>query len=227
MQEIIISSFNKSSGTPENFQIPFNYKGTRIKLLEAAIPMSYNNINTGSFSVTGNATGVFNITVPGDRYTLQTLAEYLQTEFNAAVIGQSYMVTANAAGQLIISATEQFSLNFTTSTLNIGFSGITPAANIVKGNSILSVLQVASHILICSQNIRGIDNGPNIAGTGVHNILHAVPLCGSGITNYRASTKAPWIKLTQPITGFYLAFPNGFPVNLNGADYAFKILINI
>ncbi len=228
MREIIISSENRLSGTPEDFQIDFDSKGTQMKLLEASIPISFTNILGGSFNITGTTSGLNTITLDTNRYSINTLADHIKAQLTSVIVGQLYTVTAGQSSELIIaSSTEQFSLDFSLSTLTIGFSGITPVAPSQTGTSLSSILQVASHILICSNDIRGIDNGTTIAGTSTHHILHAVPLCGSGIANYRSSKISTWIKITKPITGFYLAFPNGFVVDLKGSNYAFKLLIEI
>ncbi len=223
MKEILIMSTYRSSGTSENFTIDFDSTGTHIKLLEASIPLSFNNILASTFFLTGTISGAHTYTVPENRYTETGLVDFLQSLI--VIPGQTYTVGLGSANEIIImSTTETFSLNFPQPA--IGFSGLYPANTTQTGESLTSILQVSSHILICSPQIRGIDNGIKIAGTNIGEVLHAVPLCTAGLANYRASKASPWITLTRPILSFYLAFPNGFPVNLNGTEIAFKILIS-
>jgi hypothetical protein len=222
MTEILIMSANRSSGTSENFTINFDSTGTRVKLLEASIPLSFNNILATTFFLTGSISGPHTYNILEKRYTATELVNYLQSQI--VIPGQTYLVGLGSANEIIItSSTENFALNFPQPA--IGFSGIYPANTTQTGESLTSILQVSSHILICSPQIRGIDNGIKIAGTNLQEVLHAVPLCTNGLANYRASKSSPWITLTRPLLSFYLSFPNGFPVNLNGTEIAFKILI--
>lgn len=197
--------------------------GTRIKLLEASIPITFDNVSAANFQHTGSISGPHAIALPGSRYTLQTLVDTLQSLFTFP--GQTYVVAASASGEIIISSsTETLELNFPAPA--IGFSGAYPPASSHTGSSIVSELQ-KSHLLVCSAQIRGIDNGIKITSNpGLTGVLHAVPLCASGVANYRASKSSPWIFITQPITSFFLAFADGFPVNLNGATVSFKILVD-
>lgn len=223
MKEILIMSAHRSSGTSENFTIDFDSTGTHIKLLEASIPLSFNNILETTFTLTGSISGPHNYTVPEGRYSSTNVVDYLQALI--VIPGQTYVVGLGSANEVIInSSTETFALNFPQP--GFGFSGLYPANSTHIGSSLTSILQVSSHILVCSPEIRGIDNGIIIAGTNQQGVLHAVPLCTNGLANYRNSKSSPWITLTRPILSFYLAFPNGFPVNLNGTEISFKILIS-
>lgn len=224
--EIVVLSKNRTSGSIENFNISFISSFLKIKLLEIMLPGTYNNITGGSFFITGSLSGTHTINIPSDHYTETSLALTVQGAISAAKPSHIYTVTVGSITNLIISSTtETFSLNFTGSSLNIGFSGIYPSASFIAGTSLVNMLY-PSHMLLCSTNVRGVENGIEIAGAPRNNVIHVIPLCG-GRTNYRASELTPWVRLfTLPLSNFYLAFPDGFPVNMNGAEYAFKLLVS-
>lgn len=226
MNEIIISSENRLSGTIENFTIT-PIKATKIKLLEAYIPMTFNTVPAGDFTITGSISGANTISVALDRYTQDSMATYLQSLILAVKIGHTYTVTVDKAGRFVFtSTTETFSLDFTGSTIAtyIGISGLVGPAASISGTSTTSKYN-PPRILVCSNQIRGIDNGTIILNSTKKNILHAVPVCGT-ITHYRSSSKTAWCNLISEIDNFYLAFDSDLPVNLNGSDWSIKIIYN-
>lgn len=232
--ELFISSKNKTSGTINNFNIisdyPFVQKYTKIKLLEASIPISFNNTAGGTFDVIGSISGTNTITIPADRYSITSLAASVQSLLNAGT-GQTYTVSGDIGGKLTIaSSTETFQLDFTGSAVSdlLGFTGVSAIVSIITGTSITSVLRGDTHICICSAQVSGIDNGIVVykATTTNNHIIHAVPICGDFI-NYRSDDYDDWVKINPDIIpyNFYLTFTDGTPIDLNGADWSMKILL--
>lgn len=234
MSEVLISSIYRTSGASENFQanIP---SGTEIKLLEASIPASFNNVPSGSFIVVGTTSGSSTINFSTGRYTQTTFATALQTIINTAKAGQTYTIVVNGNNSFTISATETFHLDMTGSALApwLGITGVTSTAASVSGAATLSYFN-PSHMLICSADVVGVDNGV-IFSPVPYSIIHAVPLCPSGTINYRSDHHAPWVKLVylfnpnyvdQPTTlNLNLKLSTGLAVNMNGDNWTIKILV--
>lgn len=236
MKEILISSAFALNGTPNDFNAIIPQNTQEIKILEVSLPMSFNNIPDGSFIVNGSITGATTVTITGGRYTQTYLATLIQSLLVAAKPGMNYTVTVGLNNSFTFLATESFILNFTGSTLMpyLGFSGISSSANTHTGISTLSQFN-PSHMLICSNNVFGIDNGVIFNQMPQGGILHAVPMCSSGTTNYRSDDTAPWVKLVylfNPVKieqnqtiNFKLQLSNGLAVDMNGENWTIKLLL--
>jgi len=234
--EFIVSSRNATSGNSSNFTIATNFPNrtfTQIKLMDAAIPMTFNN-TSGSITITGTNSGASIITITPDKYTVPTLLSYIQTAITSVKVGQVYAVSATATGLFTFtSSTELFSITFApTNAAQFGFaSGTTSTADSqTSAFSAFSALQVDAFICICSSAIWGIDNGTVIMEQNQvqNHVIAAVPTCCSGTVQYRNPGYAPPALLIKNVlpTNFYITFTNGTPVNLNGADWSAKFLLS-
>ncbi len=223
MKEIIVDSFLRTNGTNENFTVTIPYC-TEMKLLEAYIPISFFNVTAGSFIITGTNSGIDTVSVPGGRYTQNSLATYVKDQLTTLKPLETYNVGVDLTNRFIISSTETFTADFALFT-SMGFSGVYALSNSITGASTTTIFQVP-YALIKSSNILGYDNGPMV--TGNTGILHVVPLCNGSMADYRSSSEAPWVKIIRPIEYSatidvnFSIYTNG--ENLNGARWVVKIL---
>ena len=224
MKEIIIDSALRTNGTNENFTVAIPYC-SEMKLLEAYIPISFNNIGAGTITFTGTNTGASVVAIPAGRYTPATLSEYIKSQLIAAKPSETYNVGTDLTNRFNINATETFVADFTNFTY-LGFSGVQPLSSSITGTSTTSIFHV-QYALIGSTDILGYDNGPMVPGRS--GILHVVPLCNGSMVDYRSSPEAPWIKIIRgmeytPIINInFNIYTNG--QDLNGAGWVAKILI--
>ena len=225
MKEILITSIGQLNASSFSVTLPYC---SEIKLLEASIPVSFNNVPAGSFTLTGGISGPHTISVAADRYTQASFATYLQTQITAVVAG--YTVAVGSANNFVItSASELFSI---TGDSMAGYIGLTSTGMDMAHTGQSTFYNFfPSHMLIKMDKIFGIDNGV-IFGGG--NNLHAVPMCVTGATNYRSSENAPWVKMinlfgetTGITTNITIELSNGLAVNLNGDNWAMKLLVKI
>lgn len=209
------------------------------------------NNNTLTVVETGGNTAA--ITVPNGAYNGSTLATALQTVLNAGALVYTYTVAFdNTAVRFTISATGTFSLDFTDANnvaRALGFSPnevTTPATTLVSSN--VAQLVPDYEIFICSDLVEGCDNGvvkftpdpPIAAGVNGSQILAVVPLstCFGGVINYCACDCAPFYPISQSLYGkvlssgdvsskpirFFLAFPSGIPISLNGLHWSAQLV---
>lgn len=236
MKQFIISSKNRVSGSSSNFTITSNYPYqtfSKIKLVEAIIPVSYTNC-TGSIVVTGSTSGATVIAITPDKYSMETLKVFLQNTLVAQKVGQQYSVTYTTIGLFTIaSTTETFTITFTSENASVfGFpvGTTTSASSITSAFSAISALQIDGYINVCCTQVTGIDNGTIILRqTQTQDfILESIIACDSGVTKFRNDDESPWVILPNgklPST-FYLTFTNGSPVDLNGADWSIKVKVS-
>lgn len=228
----IVSSRNLTSGTKNNFTINTNFPEnnySRIKLLEASIPMSFSTAS-GNIIFTGDISGILTITIPPAKYDLNSLQIFIQNALSAKV-GQVYIVSYTSTGFFTFSATENFSIDFSpTNAAAFGFNLNSPnAPTHTSLFSALSALRGDEFICVCSGDIYGIDNGTIIMQQNQieNHILAAIPTCCSGYVQFRNSndtTDAFLVNKKIP-KNFYLTFTNGSAVDLGGADWSIKVLL--
>jgi len=221
MKEILITSIGQSNPSDFNISLPYC---SEIKLLEANIPVSFNNVPAGSFTIIGTISGSHTITFAAGRYSQSTFATAATELINTAT-GQTYTVTVGSANNFVFSSTETFAISGDTLGAYIGFT-TTSTASSHTGYSTFSNF-FPSHMFIRIDKVFGIDNG-TICNTS--NVFHAVPLCCSGVTVYGSNDSAPWVKLinlfgsvatiTATVT---LQLSNGLAVDMNGDNWSMKI----
>lgn len=240
-RKVFISSANRTSGTVEDFTIthnlPQNIKWRRVKLLSARIPNTFNNIVTGvndTFTLTGTTSGANLITIPPNNYSGNTLASAVESLINTAVAPQSYTVNYSATlGQFTFAGSETFNLTFAADNI-FGFPGGTTATASTHTSSlngdVNNKLTFGGFVAVCTDLIGGIDNGiinlkDNITQTRA---LDYIPLCGSGtVTNYSTSPEFPSFPIykdDRSTIRFYLEFPNGAAVDINGNNWSIMLL---
>lgn len=217
LKEYIISSANRVSGTVNNFELPIG-AAKKIKLTWANIPNSFNNIAQSDFRIVGLISGNVDISVPAGRYTATQILNLLQLQINMA----GFSVELSGNQEIIINSLIEL-FYITNVTGNIGFQNSSTPVSQIKSKSLISILQVDAFIMVCSSQVRGIDNGCVVANNHQENIIHAVPL-SNGTVMY-APLESVWVTVFQNLSNFYLKFQNNFPVNLNGADWSIKLMV--
>lgn len=202
--------------------------------------------DNNTFSIaedTGGPPIVDNFVIPPGNYTGSTLAVMLQNLINASfVLGQAYTVTYSTVTFLFTFATGgplQFQIVFGTAATLLGFapSSTNPPIPALSVSSTQKVQLLPDlEIFICSDLVQGSDNGviiwnstsPSFSNQSM--ILARVPICKaySEILQYKAHVQLPFYTVTQspfvaqveagvPATiRFFLAFPSGNLVDLNG-----------
>lgn len=222
MKEILINSVGAVNSSNFTTTLPFS---SEIKLLEASIPISFDNVPASSFTIIGGTSGSNLITVSAGRYTQASFATYLQGLINTVILGQSYVVAQGSANNFVFSAAESFEIDGGTASGYIGFTTTTSATSHVGLSTSYNFFP--SHMLIVIDKVLGIDNGTIC---NVNSVFHAVPMCSGGITNYRADESAPWVKLinlygdiSNSVLQISLVLSNGLSVNMNGDNWSMKI----
>jgi hypothetical protein len=253
-----INSTVRSSGTNEDFTIittgdTLDNVPKSVKLLNASIPHTWNNVQVGSnnFTFIDHLLVSHTVVIPAGNYTGTTLATAIQTAMN--VPGpDTYTVTFSAT---------TFKMTFTTSGATMGLDFATspglatllgfvagtvygPSASITSPNVVNIVKYL--EIMICSDLVTGSDNGvipltPNAPILDLA-ILAAVPInaCFGGLVCYSAHPELPFMPVTQSpfskIPGpndnepqsvrFYLLWSDATPVDLNGASWTAEIVFD-
>ena len=207
-----------------------------------------------TFSFTGTSSGVHTFTLPNANYTGASLADALQKQMNIATGGGScggvYVVTYDPTTSkfTFTSLGETFSLNFSVGTMGgiLGFPNgtITPASSSVTSPGVASIL-IDYEIWICTDLINGVDNGvANWTGNSPDSeqmgILACVPIttCFGGIIHYTVPDEFPFYSITNSkFSGegrsspresrYYLRFPSGAPISLNGNEWSMQLLFNM
>jgi len=224
-----------------------------IKAKSITIPFMWNNITAGvggnnNFSFTGFVSGPHTFVIPVGNYTGATLAKELAKQLNIATGGGScsggYTVTYDitTGKYTFTSLTETFSIDFTIpdSMANIlGFDAVvTPFALSHTSTGVASILPDYD-IWVCTDLISGIDNGVcNLTGNPPSSeqmgVLACVPIttCFGSIIHYVVPDEFPFYTIVnsnftvaQPRSSrYYLRFPSGAPLSLNGNDWSMQML---
>lgn len=242
--------------TNEDFTITkqiqeFTNTPKKIKLISACIPFTWDNVITGinnTFTVYEDGIGSVNIIIPQGYYSGSDLASTIANSMNTTLT-QTYDVTYNSKTLMFYfstgdSAGFQFTMTPDIMTL-LGFTdSVYPSSPITSFSSqIKAVLLVDYEILICSDAVRGSDNGVitwysnSVPSISQDNILARVPInsCFTSVINYSAYAELPYYICKQSrfigssntlsSIRFYLTFPSGRPVNLNGYHWTAEIIL--
>lgn len=253
---VSIQSLNRTAGTSNDFTItdPNEHFINQPKSAKASlicIPYTWYNVSAiagNAFSWNGDASGAHSIVVPSNNYTGDTLADELQTQMNAEAAPETYTVVYDTTtNKFMFSATENFTIDFTIadnlhSILGFEDGIVTPNASTVTSTNIAGFVLDKS-VWVCTDMIRGIDNGI-IPWTGdnppnEYNVLAEVPItgCFNSILMYSPPADLPFFPITnsdfslvdrttQRTTRFFLRFPSGTEVDLNGQDWSIQIVFD-
>lgn len=233
---------------------PFENNPVTAKLVNACIPFTFYNIMAPGNTLTfiDSAATPHTVVIPPGNYTGATLATALALAMNGAGSPDTYTVTYDATTYLLtFNSTGNLTLDFTTTpnmAKQLGFisGNLYGPALIITGVQMVNLL-VATEIFICSDLVNGSDNGvipwiPSPTPSGTGGIFARVPLmaCFGSIIVYNASTELPYYSVVQSTFSklmdpnnnvlrtmrFYLTFPDGTPVALNGFDWSCEVLFN-
>ncbi len=249
------AAFRDPSGTNEDFTITtttFRLASVpkRVKLINACIPYTWNNITDFNNTFTLIEPGVpasYIITVPDGHYDGFTLASILQTAIMAATPTLTYTVVFSSTTlKYTISATGTFQLDFTTSNsiaVQLGFNVDTITSPDTSTTS-TDVAQLIPdyQIFICSDLVTGSDNGVMVwtpDPPSSSEVLASVPIAGcfGGIITY-VTNGEPFFPISQSafaqqknpgdtsprVMRYFLRFPSGIPVNLNGVHWTAQLV---
>lgn len=227
----------------------------RVKLGCAAIPYTWYNVTASNnkFSVTDGG-GTYNITIPVGHYDGPGLSSTVSAQLNASGTPLAYTVLLSPTSyKLTISATGNFSLNFNVANsadLLLGFTAnvVTPVAASVAAPNMIGLL-ADSEIFICTDLISGADNGlipwtPASAASSNRHILASVTVngafgsvltsCGGDNVPFFDMRQSPYvaaaISRVEPAPlrqmRFWLEFPSGLPVSLNGSHWSMTLIFD-
>lgn len=223
----------------------------RVKVARANIPYTWYNV-TASNNVFQILEGVdvFPVTIPVGNYDGATLVTALNTTI-AAIGGMAnlYTVTLSAlTNRLSFTATGNFQLNFNvanSAALLLGFTAAstTPVGTSAEAPNIIG-LTPDYEIFICSDLVQGCDNGLVVWNTSPPSntqIIARVSVSSAygTVLNY-SGLESPFFDMraspyataatsratpAPPRTmHFWLQFPSGLPVDLNGAHWSATLL---
>ena len=211
--------------------------------------------SNNTFDVIEDTVGTDTITIPEGNYTGLQLATVLTTLLNdSGVLTQVYIVTFDEQTLLFSYSTtgaNGFQFTFTDDTSKLlGFAvGTSPGAPSVSFLSDIGAILLSDYeIFICSDMVIGSDNGvipwnvqPIPDAYNQNQILARVPIrgCFSSILNYTVSIDSPFYLITQskfaksrdgsdpdtPSIRFFLRFPSGATVDLNGYHWTAEIVL--
>lgn len=253
---VSIQSLNRTDGTPEDFTITDSGKNfinnpKSVKASLVCIPYTWYNVDEtmgNEFSWEGAMSGSHLIVIPDNNYTGETLAEKLQELMEAEAPGKCYTVTFDkVTNKFTISSTENFTIDFTINNnmhLILGWEEIVvqPAAMSHTSTNVAGFVLDKS-IWVCSNMIAGVDNGiipwtdddPPVE----EHVLAEVPIngCFGCLLFYSPPNGLPYIPITNSdfslvdrpgprTTRFYLKFPSGAEVNLNGQEWAMQLIFD-
>jgi hypothetical protein len=245
-------AFRDPSGTNEDFTITeytarMAQTPKRVKLIKASIPYTWNNITSfnNTFSVLDPAPHV--VTIPDGHYNGVDLAPVLQSAINASGVSQTYTVIFNTNTlKYTISSVGDFSLDFTDSNsaaTQLGFNTdiVTLPAISVTSTDVAQLIP-DYEVFICSDLVTGSDNGVmkwTSSPPTSDEILATVPItgCFGGLITY-ITTGEPFFTMAQSAYAqpqepgpysprtmrFFLRFPSGIPVELNGLHWTAQLV---
>lgn len=224
----------------------------RVKLACANIPYTWYNttVANNQFSFT-DPSGTYNVTIPPGNYGGPDLATLVANLMNSSGTSVQYSVTMSMMSfKLVFTGTADFSLDFSganSADLLLGFLAgtVTPPASTVTAPNIVGLLP-DFEIFICSDLISGSDNGvipwtPAPVAAANRHILARVPInacyggvltaCGGDCSPFFDIRQSPYVAAAisreQPPPPrrmrFWLEFPSGLPVNLNGSHWSMTL----
>lgn len=245
---------SRTSGSNEDFIITKNIEEwdrapQSVKLITASVPYTWNNLTSNNNILQVNAgAGLTTITITPGNYTGSELASVLELElqnenpdFTVAFDDQLLQYTISNSS---ISFTLEFPASNSLAKV-LGFnedSAYGPSATLTSVNN--AVLLQDYDIFICSDLVSGSDNGilpwdPNVVHSLAtqNQILARIPVCGEfgTIQRYSAHTELPFFTIKQSDFArnrgqesnirFFLKFPSGLNVDLNGYHWSAELLL--
>lgn len=250
---VLIRSNNRDSGVAEDFSIiddnsTFINVPKSVRLSSVTLPYTWANVggvfgNTIDF--TGTTSGAQSIVLPTDNYDGPSLATILTTEMSTAT-GETYTVTYNlVTNKFNFTSTETFSIDFTQPNdmhRILGFDEVvTPVTNNLTSSNVAGFV-IDKEVLICTNLIDGIDNGLIDWKSGPPTSSQAigfVPIVGpwGGIIEFVNPFDMPYYPITNSdfslenrITSrelkFWLKFPSGAIVDLQGQDWECVLILD-
>lgn len=253
---VSVQSLHRTTGTPEDFTIidsgkNFTNNPKSVKASLVCIPYTWYNVDEDMgnvFSWTGTMSGAHSIVVPDNNYTGATLATQLQTQMELEAPGKGYTVTFDTVtNKFTISAGETFTIDFTVSDnmhLILGWTEVVvaPAASTHTSTNVAGFVLDKS-VWVCTDMISGVDNGiipwtDDLSPVDEH-ILAEVPImgCFGCILVFSPPPDLPFFPITNSDfslvnrpgprnTRFYLKFPSGSVVNLNGQEWSMQVIFD-
>lgn len=227
----------------------------RVKLACAAIPYTWYNVTSSNntFSFT-DASGTYNIVITPGNYDATSLASAIATLMNGVGSPLTYVVTASPTTfKITFTTTGNFNLDFNVANsadLLLGFlaSTVTAPALTVTAPNILGLVS-DNEIFICTDLISGADNGlipwtPGPAASSNRHVLANVTIsasygsilttCGNDNNPFFDMRQSPYVAAaisrsdTPPPRRmhFWLEFPSGLPVSLNGSHWSMTLIFD-
>lgn len=253
---ISVQSLARTTGVSNDFTITdpnehFINNPKSVKATLICIPYTWYNVNATSgnvFTWTGDITGVHSIVLADNNYTGESFATALQAALELAAPGQNYMVTYDTVtNKFTITSDEATTLDFSVADnmhLILGWPDGTVTGSVMTHTS----PNVAGFVLdksvwVCTDMIRGIDNGviPWVSDDPPqeYNILAEVPIigCFNSILVYAPPPELPFYPITNSdfslvdrttprTTRFFLKFPSGGEVDLNGQEWSMQLVLD-
>lgn len=227
------------------------------KLVSACIPYTWDNITeeNNMFIFAESGASPETIAIPVGNYSGKQIAEFIEAKLNE-LSSQDYTVIFDIQTLKFTFSTtgiSGFQFDFPADSAHeiLGFNQeISPATFQTSFESVNKMILLKDYeILICSDIVRGSDNGiipwninliPDT--NSQHQIMARVPINAyfASVITYSASDSLPEFLLTQskfakarsatdsttPSIRFFLKFPSGKPVNLNGYHWTAELVLN-
>lgn len=223
-----------------------------VKAVRVTIPYTWYNVDSNfgdTMAFTGTVSGAHSIVLPPNNYIGSTLAMQLATDMTAVAGGETYTVVYDdVTNKFTISSTETFTMDFTVPQnmhAILGFDPVAlgPAASSWTSTNVAGFVMDKS-IWVCSDLIDGIDNGV-IDWTSDNppknnQVLAEIPItgCFNTILQYCSCPDLPFYPITNSkfsrvdrtramrTTRFYLKFPSGADVLLNGQEWEMTVIFD-
>jgi hypothetical protein len=198
-----------------------------------------------TFTFTGNISGQNSVLLPEDNYTGHSLAAKLQSLLDVEAGGEDYTVAYDGVtNKFTISSTESFTIDFTALKnmhMILGFPATVSEESECHTSPHVPDFKFDRKIWICSDMIRGVDNGIipwNSDNPPVeHQILAEIPVSGSfnSILMFQPGADMPFFPISESDftavngtssreTRFFLKFPSGTELNLNGQEWNMQLV---
>jgi len=250
---LLIDSTNRFNGTPESFSInlPYSVFGRRIpktiKIIDINLPFTWYRITASNNSFTfDEGGGAISVALPIQNYDTFTMQSTLQNSLNAAG-ANTYTVDFDTATQkYTITSTGAFSLDFSgvnTAGPLLGWGTTITASALSQTAPNIINFYMDKYVYICSNLGLGIDQGVVIlqsaSDPNPNDCLYAVPInVDFGFMIHQKDTDLPNINIEHTVLGnrnggngprnltFRLELPSGNPINLNGHNWAMRVLLS-
>lgn len=225
----------------------FSLRPKGVSIVSAGITYSWFNILSGvNDTVTFvRDVNIFTVVIPAGNYTATTLASTLQDLMNAADPGQTYAVSFSSITYLFTfggASAYQFDFSPPNNQIaqRLGFitEGLVPSvqSTIFVSEKVTNML-ADNMIHIHSDLVGGIDNGViritanSATSDEIMGAIYISGTYGNTLSYVNSIDQYPLMRVTQsklfaaqkntpvPIR-FYLRFPSGFPLDLNGTEWS-------